>query len=106
MHSKRFCRLFFAFLVMLPMVMHLGFREGNGPIKIYLIRTVSGIVAMWTWFYGTFIPIGEQTALSFLALFTTVGAAFLLRETVRDDGQQSSLVLLAHSLSSGRALLR
>ena len=40
---------------------------------------------MWTWFYAvTLIPIGEQTALSFLApLFTTVGAAFLLRETVR-----------------------
>ena len=81
-----FCRLFFAFLVMLPMVMHLGFKKVTTvQIKIYLIRTLSGIVAMWTWFYAvTLIPIGEQTALSFLApLFTTVGAAFLLRETVR-----------------------
>ena len=81
-----FCRLFFAFLVMLPMVMHLGFKKvATVQIKIYLIRTLSGIVAMWTWFYAvTLIPIGEQTALSFLApLFTTVGAAFLLKETVR-----------------------
>ena len=66
--------------------MHLGFKKvATVQIKIYLIRTLSGIVAMWTWFYAvTLIPIGEQTALSFLApLFTTVGAAFLLRETVR-----------------------
>ena len=81
-----FCRILFAFLVMLPMVMHLGLKNvTTGQMKIYVIRTASGIVAMWTWFYAvTLIPIGEQTALSFLApLFTTVGAAFLLRETVR-----------------------
>ena len=81
-----FCRLLFAFLVMLPMVMRLGLKNvTTGHMKIYVVRTASGIVAMWTWFYAvTLIPIGEQTALSFLApLFTTVGAAFLLRETVR-----------------------
>ena len=40
---------------------------------------------MWTWFYAvTLIPIGEQTALSFLApLFTTMGAALVLGEVVR-----------------------
>ena len=40
---------------------------------------------MWMWFYAvTLIPIGEQTALSFLApLFTTMGAAVFLGEMVR-----------------------
>jgi len=81
-----FCRLLFAFLVMLPMVMHLGFKTvTTGQLKTYILRSISGMIAMWTWFYAvTLIPIGEQTALSFLApLFTTIGAAFVLRETVR-----------------------
>jgi len=81
-----FCRLLFAFMVMLPMVMHLGFKSvTTGQLKTYILRSISGMIAMWTWFYAvTLIPIGEQTALSFLApLFTTIGAAFVLRETVR-----------------------
>ena len=81
-----FCRLLFAFLVMLPLVLHQGIKTvTTNQLKTYFVRAMSGMVAMWTWFYAvTLIPIGEQTALSFLApLFTTVGAAFLLRETVR-----------------------
>ena len=81
-----FCRLLFALLVMLPIVLHQGIKTVTTvQLKTYFIRAMSGMVAMWTWFYAvTLIPIGEQTALSFLApLFTTVGAAFLLRETVR-----------------------
>ena len=81
-----FCRLLFALLVMIPIVLHLGVRTiATKQIKIYLIRSISGMVAMWTWFYSvTLIPIGEQTALSFLApLFTTIGAALFLGENVR-----------------------
>jgi drug/metabolite transporter (DMT)-like permease len=81
-----FCRLFFAFLVMLPLVLHAGIGSiATTQLKTYFIRSLSGIIAMWTWFYAvTLIPIGEQTALSFLApLFTTMGAALVLGETVR-----------------------
>lgn len=81
-----FCRLFFAFVVMLPMMAYSGIGKiATTQIKTYFIRSVSGIIAMWTWFFAvTLIPIGEQTALSFLApLFTTMGAALMLSETVR-----------------------
>ena len=81
-----FCRLFFAFVVMLPMVLRVGINAvTTTQFKTYMLRSVSGIIAMWTWFYAvTLIPIGEQTALSFLApLFTTMGAALVLGETVR-----------------------
>ena len=81
-----FCRLFFAFLVMLPFVFHRGLQAfTTRQFNIYLVRSVFSIFAMWTWFYAvTLIPIGEQTALSFLApLFTTVGAALVLGEVVR-----------------------
>ncbi len=81
-----FCRLFFAFVVLLPMVMHAGIGNiATTQLKTYVIRSISGIIAMWTWFYAvTLIPIGEQTALSFLApLFTTMGAALVLGEIVR-----------------------
>ena len=81
-----FCRLLFALIVMVPMVMHRGFATvATAQFKTYILRSISGMVAMWTWFYAvTLIPIGEQTALSFLApLFTTLGAALILGETVR-----------------------
>ena len=81
-----FCRLFFAFVVMMPMVLHVGVSTvTTTQLKTYMLRSVSGIIAMWTWFYAvTLIPIGEQTALSFLApLFTTMGAALVLGEVVR-----------------------
>jgi drug/metabolite transporter (DMT)-like permease len=81
-----FCRIVFAFIVMLPFVVHQGLHTvTTAQFKIYLLRSVSGMIAMWTWFYAvTLIPIGEQTALSFLApLFTTMGAALVLGEVVR-----------------------
>lgn len=81
-----FCRVLFAFLILLVLV----WRSGIGTIattqfKTYVFRSVVGIIAMWAWFFAvTLIPIGEQTALSFLApLFTTMGAALFLGETVR-----------------------
>ncbi|MEC8641728.1 MAG: EamA family transporter, partial [Pseudomonadota bacterium] len=80
-----FCRLFFAFLVLLPLILRAGIGSiATTQLKTYVFRSVVGIIAMWTWFLAvTLIPIGEQTALSFLApLFTTMGAALFLREIV------------------------
>ncbi len=81
-----FCRLFFAFLVLLPLILRAGIGTiATTQLKTYVFRSVVGIIAMWTWFLAvTLIPIGEQTALSFLApLFTTMGAALFLGEIVR-----------------------
>lgn len=81
-----FCRLVFAWMCMLPWLMKRGI--GNlhtSQTKLYMIRACISICAMTTWFYAvSMIPIGEVTALSFLApLFTTVGAALVLGEIVR-----------------------
>ena len=81
-----FCRLFFAFIILLPLALHAGIGAiATTQIRIYVLRSISGIIAMWMWFYAvTLIPIGEQTAFSFLApLFTTIGAALFLGEIVR-----------------------
>ena len=81
-----FCRLFFAFIILLPLALHAGIGAiATTQIKIYVLRSISGIIAMWMWFYAvTLIPIGEQTAFSFLApLFTTIGATLFLGEVVR-----------------------
>tara|TARA_A200000113_G_scaffold218021_1_gene225035 strand:- start:223 stop:1047 length:825 start_codon:yes stop_codon:yes gene_type:complete len=81
-----FCRLFFAFIILLPLALHAGIGAiATTQIRIYVLRSISGIIAMWMWFYAvTLIPIGEQTAFSFLApLFTTIGAALFLGEVVR-----------------------
>ena len=81
-----FCRLFFAFVVLLPLVLHSGIgKVATTQLKTYIFRSISGIIAMWMWFYAvTLIHIGAQTALRFLApLFTTMGAAVFLGEIVR-----------------------
>lgn len=81
-----FCRLLFAWMCLLPWLLRRGIRSvGTSQIKLYMIRAVISMGAMSTWFYAvSLIPIGEVTALSFLApLFTTVGAALILGEIVR-----------------------
>lgn len=81
-----FCRLLFAWMCLLPWLLRRGIRSvGTSQIKLYMIRAVVSMGAMSTWFYAvSLIPIGEVTALSFLApLFTTVGAALILGEIVR-----------------------
>ena len=80
-----FCRLFFAFVFMLPMIAYIGIgRIATKQLTTYFIRSISGIVSMWTWFFAiTLIPISEQTAFSFLApLFATMGAALIFMERV------------------------
>ncbi|MEQ8322796.1 MAG: DMT family transporter [Rhodospirillales bacterium] len=81
-----FCRVVFAWLCMMPWVMKRGIHTlRTSQFKLYLFRACISMCAMSTWFYALSLsPIGEVTALSFLApLFTTVGAALILGEVVR-----------------------
>ena len=81
-----FLRLLIALLVLLPFVIHTGLKQLKTPhLKLHLLRSANGICAMWLWFYAVaYIPIDEQTALSFLApIFTTMGALVFLGEIVR-----------------------
>lgn len=81
-----FCRLFFAFACLMPWLLAQGVGHvRTGQLRLYGLRSVVSIGAMTTWFFAVaLIPIGEVTALSFLApLFMTVGAALILGETVR-----------------------
>ena len=81
-----FLRLLTALLMLLPFVMHAGLDKlKTSQLKLHLFRSANGICAMWLWFYAVaYIPIDEQTALSFLApIFTTVGALVFLGEIVR-----------------------
>lgn len=81
-----FLRVVFALIAMLPLFLYRG-REmlHTEQYKVYGIRVVFGIAAMTTWFSSiALIPIGEVTAISFLApIFATVGAALILGEVIR-----------------------
>jgi len=73
-----FLRLLIALGILLPFVFHTGLEKFKTSVfKLHLFRSANGICAMWLWFYAVaYIPIDEQTALSFLApIFTTIGAA-------------------------------
>lgn len=80
------CRVAFAWMCMLPWMMKRGVgKVRTTQLKLYLLRSVVSMCAMTTWFIAlSMAPIGELTALSFLApLFTTIGAALVLGEVVR-----------------------
>jgi len=57
----------------------------SSQIGLYGVRVAISLLSMLTWFYAiAVIPIGEVTAISFLApLFGTLGAILLLGEKVR-----------------------
>ena len=80
---------FLRLLIALPVsafVFHTGLEKFKTSVfKLHLFRAANGICAMWLWFYAVaYIPIDEQTALSFLApIFTTIGAFVFLGEIVR-----------------------
>lgn len=81
-----FCRVFFAWVCLLPWLLHRGIGTlGTAQIKLYLLRACVSMLAMTTFFYALALaPIGEVTALTFLApLFSTIGAALILGEVVR-----------------------
>lgn len=81
-----FLRLLIALITLLPFVLYAGLDRLRTPqFKLHVIRSLNGICAMWLWFFAVaYIPIDEQTALSFLApIFTTIGALLFLGEVVR-----------------------
>ncbi len=81
-----FFRCFFGLVWMLPWLL----RRGPGALRtsrlpLYAARAVIGLIGMLAGFYALrYIALADATALSFTApLFATVGAALILRETVR-----------------------
>ena len=57
----------------------------SSQLPLYGVRVAVSLLSMQAWFYAiSLIPIGEVTAISFLApVFGTVGAIVLLGERVR-----------------------
>ncbi len=81
-----FLRNLFAVAMLMPLLFWRGrslFRSSQ--LGLYGVRVAISLVSMLTWFYAiAIIPIGEVTAISFLApLFGTLGAILLLGEKVR-----------------------
>lgn len=80
-----FMRSIIIVLTLSPLLMRRG-REliSTDRLGLYIIRVIITGIAMTTWFASlAYIPVGEVTAISFLApLFTTVGAALVLGEAV------------------------
>lgn len=81
-----FLRNVFAVAMLLPLLVWRGRSLLQSPqIGLYSFRVAVSFLSMLAWFYAiSLIPIGEVTAISFLApLFGTLGAIFLLGEKVR-----------------------
>ena len=81
-----FLRNLFAVVLLLPLLAWRGLGLLRSPqIGLYGVRVAISFLSMLAWFYAiSLIPIGEVTAISFLApLFGTLGAIFLLGEKVR-----------------------
>lgn len=81
-----FFRNLFALLFMLPWLMRMGMHVMyTRRIGLYSVRAVVQLGSMICGFTSlTLIPLAEATALSFTApIFSTIGAALILREVVR-----------------------
>jgi drug/metabolite transporter (DMT)-like permease len=81
-----FLRNLIACLMLLPLLAWRGrslLRSTQMPL--YGVRVMVSLFSMQAWFYAlSLIPIGEVTAISFMApVFGTIGAIFLLGEKVR-----------------------
>jgi drug/metabolite transporter (DMT)-like permease len=81
-----FFRNLFALAFMLPWLIKTG-RAGleTNHLRLHLGRAALGLAAMLAWFYSiALLPLADAVALNFtVPLFATVGAALILRETVR-----------------------
>ena len=81
-----FYRNLFGLLAVLPLVYRIGLSgmKTNRPL-LNLVRSVSGIIAILTWFYGlSTVPTAEATALSFTAaIFAALAAFVFLGEKMR-----------------------
>jgi drug/metabolite transporter (DMT)-like permease len=81
-----FLRNLFATVALSPILLARGLRVFQTPhLKLYGLRCTISTVSMMAWFYAlSVIPIGELTAISFLApLFGTLAAVLILGEVVR-----------------------
>lgn len=81
-----FLRNLCATLLLLPLLWWRGpSMLRSSQLSLYGLRVMVSLLSMQAWFYAiSLIPIGEVTAISFLApVFGTVGAVFLLGERVR-----------------------
>jgi drug/metabolite transporter (DMT)-like permease len=81
-----FLRTLFASVLLVPLLLFRGrslLRAQN--FALYWLRVAVSLLSMQAWFYAVFlIPIGEVTAISYLApLFGTLGAVLFLGEVVR-----------------------
>jgi drug/metabolite transporter (DMT)-like permease len=81
-----FLRTLFASVLLVPLLVFRGrslLRAQN--FTLYWLRVAVSLLSMQAWFYALFlIPIGEVTAISYLApLFGTLGAVLFLGEVVR-----------------------
>lgn len=81
-----FFRNLFGLLAVLPVIA----RQGMNSLRtsrpgLVVLRTISGIVAMTTWFYSlTVLPMAEAVALSFLSvIFASIGGVIVLKERMR-----------------------
>jgi drug/metabolite transporter (DMT)-like permease len=81
-----FYRNLFGLAAVLPLVFRIGLKglQTTRPL-LNILRSVSGIVAMLTWFYGlATVPTAEATALSFTAaIFSALAAFVFLGEKMR-----------------------
>ncbi len=81
-----FYRNLFGFIAILPLVYRVGLPaiRPHNP-RIMVLRSVSGIIAMLTWFYSlSKVPTAEATALSFTAaIFTALVSYILLKEKMK-----------------------
>ena len=81
-----FLRNAFACLMLVPLLVYRGpSLLQSERFGLYGVRVAISLLSMQAWFYGlSLIPIGELTAISYLApLFGTLGAVVLLGEVVR-----------------------
>jgi drug/metabolite transporter (DMT)-like permease len=81
-----FLRNLFACLMLLPLLAWRGASLlRSTQLPLYGVRVLVSLFSMQAWFYAlSLIPIGEVTAISFLApVFGTLAAIFLLGERVR-----------------------
>lgn len=80
-----FFRNFFGFLIIGPIVFRTGISMlRTGRLRLYLVRAVFGLLAMFTWFHAvTYTPLAEAVALNFtMPLFVTLVAIAALGEKV------------------------
>jgi drug/metabolite transporter (DMT)-like permease len=81
-----FFRNLFALAFMLPWIQRRGVSVlKTEKIWFYTLRAVVAFISMVTWFIGiSLVPLSTATSLNFTApLFATMGAALILKETVR-----------------------